>query len=249
MSSLGWGVVISEWLPLATATLLGCVHALEVDHMVAVSSFLAERPGLRSALGFGTRWGVGHGLAVFIVGGVLLATGLRWPERYDAWGEFLVGAMLIGIGVWAVARARKLHVHRPEEHGDHLHVHSHRAGERPHQHLHSHSHLKRVTRRHRHGPGLALVGAAHGLAGTSSAIALVPVTLIDRWWTGLAYLAAFGAGVTAGMVAFALLASAAFRHHRTGTVAYGRRAGVAVGLVAAGVGVWWVARALGPPGG
>ena len=73
--------------PLATAFLLGLAHAIEVDHMIAVTAFVSTRPTLRTAAGFGLRWGLGHSIAVFVAGGILLATGLRWPAGYDALGR------------------------------------------------------------------------------------------------------------------------------------------------------------------
>ena len=51
----------------------------------------------------------------------------------------------------------------------------------------------------------------HGLAGTTAAVALVPVTLLPGRALGLAYLACFGVGVTSGMATFALVAALAMR--------------------------------------
>jgi hypothetical protein len=223
--------------------MLGAIHALEVDHMIAVTSFLTERPGLRAAARFGARWGVGHAIAVFVLGGILLLSGIRWPERYDGFGELLVGVLLVGIGVWAILRARKLHVHRPEEHGDHLHLHAHSAGRRPHHHVHTGT--AGGAKPHRHGRALILVGLLHGLAGSSAAVALVPVTVIDRTSIGLAYLAAFGLGVIVAMVGFALAATAAFTHAASRSVELSRHAGVLVGILGILIGLWWLVRAVG----
>jgi nickel/cobalt exporter len=81
---------------------------------------------LVAAARFGARWGIGHSLAVWAAGVVLLVTGVRVPARFDTAGETVVGLMLLGLGAWALLSARKLHLHSAEEHGGHGHVH--RAG-------------------------------------------------------------------------------------------------------------------------
>jgi ABC-type nickel/cobalt efflux system permease component RcnA len=237
------GIALTEWLSLSTAIMLGAIHALEVDHMIAVTSFLTDRPGFRAAARFGARWGLGHAIAVLVFGGILLLSGIRWPERYDGFGELLVGILLVGIGVWAIVRARKLHFHRPEEHGDHLHLHAHSAGRHPHHHAHTAA--AGGAKPHHHGRTLVFVGLMHGLAGSSSVVALVPVTVIDRTGVGLAYLAAFGIGVIVAMIGFALAATAAFTHAASRSVEISRHAGVLVGVLGILVGLWWLVRAIG----
>ncbi len=127
-----------NWLVLGTACMLGALHALEIDHMLAVTTFVSRRPALRTAAGFGVRWGVGHSVAVLVAGAVLIATGVHLPERLDAAGEALVGLMLVALGTWALLSARKLHLHSAEEHGGHAHLHLHAASTSPHEHQHSH---------------------------------------------------------------------------------------------------------------
>ena len=237
-------------IALGTAFVLGALHALEVDHMVAVTAFVADRPALARAASFGARWGAGHGLAVLAAGGLLLATGLHWPERYDAWGEAAVGLMLIAVGLWAFRRARKLHVHSAEEHGGHGHLHVH-AGGAAHPHAHEHrSRESRVAGResntaHHHGRGITMVGLVHGLAGSSAAVALVPVTLVQRPLAGVLYLVTFGLGTIVAMGGFAAAAAGAMRGAGGRSVAWARRMGALSGLGAVAVGAWWAVRALG----
>lgn len=232
----------SDIVALGTAAMLGFLHALEVDHMVAVTTFVSRRPSLGSAGRFGLRWGLGHSVAVLLAGGLLLATGVRWPERYDAFGEGLVGLMLVGLGGWALAAARKLHLHPVEEHGGHAHLHLHDAASR--RHDHPHQDPVSAARPHEHG-GITLVGLLHGLAGTTGVVALVPVTMVDRVGIGLGYLTAFGVGVTTAMTLFALAAAAIMRRTNARSLLLGRRAVAAVGLAGIGVGLWWIASAAG----
>lgn len=199
---------------LATACMLGFLHALEVDHMLAVTTFVSRRPAIATAARFGARWGAGHSLAVLAAGGVLLALGVRWPARWDAAGETAVGAMLVTLGCWALLSARKLHLHSAEGHGH-------------------------------FDEGVTVVGFLHGLAGTSAAVALVPVTMLDHAGAGVGYLAAFGAGVTLAMTLFAMAAAAAMRRAAERSVTWGRRAAAAVGSAAVVTGVVWIVRASG----
>lgn len=109
---------MNQWLALGTALVLGFVHSLELDHMVAVTAFVSRRPARAAALGFGLRWGIGHSIAVLAAGGVLLALGIRWTGRLDVWAEAAVGAMLVAVGLGTLRATRNLHLHPPAEHGD-----------------------------------------------------------------------------------------------------------------------------------
>jgi len=239
---------------LGTAFLLGLAHAIEVDHMIAVTAFISTRPALRAAAGFGLRWGLGHSIAVLAAGGILLATGLRWPTSYDTLGEALVGVLLVAVGVWAMLRARKLHLHTPEGHGDHAHLHTHGGTSAAHAHGH-HEHPTHLPAHvpaghhhhdHDHGKrGITVVGLMHGLAGTSAVVALMPVTMMDRWVVGLGYLLAFGLGTILAMTAYALVAAAAFRRASEGSLRWGRAIGRFAGLGSIVVGGWWIWRAVG----
>lgn len=232
---------MTDVVTLLTAVVLGFIHALEVDHMLAVTAFVSRRPSSLVAARFGFRWGLGHSLAVLLAGGVILATGLGWSERYDRVGEALVGVMLMGIGVWAVRSTRNIHAHPPAEHGDHAHVHLHGQGAIG--HVHSHPAPQASGRPHRHG--MTLVGMMHGLAGTSAVVALVPVTMVDRIPVGVGYLIAFGVGVTSAMTLFALAAALAMRHAAERSVRLSRRLSRGVGTAAILIGVWWVWSAAG----
>lgn len=225
-------------LAFTTALIAGFLHALDVDHMVAVTTFVATRPTFATAIRFGAKWGIGHSLSVLLAGGILIATGLRWPAGWDTAGEVVVGALLVGVGLWAIRTTRKLHLHRAVEHGDHVHLHVHRAGEAHHHH----SHVPGQGAVHRHGPGV--VGFFHGLAGTTGAVALIPVTLApSRWWSFGALLA-FSAGVVLAMTLYAFVAAVAIRHTAVRSLAASRYLSQGMGGLGIGVGAWWIVRAL-----
>jgi hypothetical protein len=207
------------WALYFTALALGAGHALEVDHMVAVTAFVGGRPRLGAAVGFGVRWGVGHSLAVLVAGSALALSGVRIPSGAQDWAELGVGVMLVALGIWAGNAARRLHVHLPQEHGGHAHLHAHAAGSV--HHLHAH-------------------GEFHGLAGSAPVVALVPVTLMPSKPAAVLYLAMFGVGTIVGMAAYAALAAVA-----VGRVAASARLARAAAFATAGastiVGLWWIA--------
>jgi hypothetical protein len=223
---------------LLTAGMIGFLHALEIDHMLAVTAFVSRRPSIPLAARFGARWGIGHSIAMLASGGALLLLGVRWPERWDAFGEALVGAMLVGLGAWALVSARRMHLHSGREHG-HAHLHLHPGGT---GHTHAHAHGE-AARDHSH-EGIAAVGFLHGLAGTSAVVALVPVTLMTDLRAGFGYLAAFGIGVTLAMTLFAMLAALVMQRAHARSLALGRRAGAFVGVAGIVTGMFWIVRAL-----
>ena len=229
------------WAAISAAFALGAAHALEVDHMVAVSAFVGNRPRIAASIGYGLRWGLGHAAVVFLVGSALTLSGLRLPPSSDRWAEMGVGVILIALGLWAIRRAARLHVHAPgvaDGHtGAHVHLHVHDPTQHPHHH-HQHHHDRT---RHRHLS--TLIGAAHGLAGTGPIVALIPVAMIERPLVAVGYLAAFGVGTMLAMATYAALAAVAVgqatRSQRTA-----RLAATVTGVLSLVVGVWWVVRAI-----
>lgn len=179
------------FLSYATALFLGSLHALEADHMAAVTSFAVRKPGVRDAMRFGIRWSAGHGGAIVVLGGMLLLLGVNVPDSASHLLERLVGVVMIGLGVWTVRGARALHAH----------PHSHADGT-VHGHLHSHA----VHRSHEHGHAVTAVGLLHGLAGSGSAVALIPVVGFDSPVNGILYLLVFALGTVGAMALYGMLA-------------------------------------------
>jgi hypothetical protein len=221
----------ANWAAYAAAFTLGAAHALEVDHMVAVSAFVGGDPRLGPATAFGLRWGMGHAMAVLAAGGLLAWSGLTVPPHAQRWAEVGVGLALIGVGLWAWRNARKLHLHDPAGHGGHAHLHAH--GGPTHEHPHRHS---PPARRHVHLS--TLVGAVHGLSGSAPVVALIPVTLMPSFPSALAYLLAFGVGTTAGMGAYAALAALAVS--RAASLKLARTVALGTAAASMAVGVWWL---------
>src|ERR1700721_1356828 len=117
--------------------LLGMRHALEADHIAAVSSIAARRTGVRDIVKHGLTWGLGHTLTLFALAGAAILLGHAIHERLARPLETAVGIMLVGLGanvLWRLWRDR-VHFHR-HRHGDGtepIPVHSHVNKAVPHQ--------------------------------------------------------------------------------------------------------------------
>jgi len=215
---------------LAFGFVLGLRHALEVDHLAAVSTIVSQRRSVGSATLVGALWGVGHTVALFVMALVVIGLHAEIPPSVARALELVVAAMLIGLG---------LNLLRTLGRGGRLHIHAHSHDGR----LHVHPHVHPVDAAdHRHGPlrRPLLVGIVHGLAG-SGAVMLVVVAAIPSPALALAYVLVFGAGSIGGMVAMSallgmpiVLAAERFRHAEPIT-----RACAALGSVAVGVLIVW----------
>lgn len=205
----------------AAALVAGFVHALEADHMAAVTTFVSRRPRPLEAVRFGLRWGIGHSAAIVVAGSVLIALDLRLSDVLARGLEFGVGAMLLGLGAWLLWSV--------------LHERAHRAS----------TGLGTPAAPHAHGRGTLWVGLAHGLAGTAPLVAALSAQAAGSAWLATGYLLLFGVGTTLAMALYALAAGALFDQagHRVPVFAGVLRGATAVGSAA--VGVLWMVNAAG----
>ncbi|PAY04049.1 MULTISPECIES: urease accessory protein [Bradyrhizobium] len=179
---------------LSLGFLLGMQHALEPDHIAAVSSIAARRTHVGDIVKHGLTWGLGHTLTLFIFAGVAIVLGRAIPETVSQPIETAVGVMLVGLGAhvwWRLWR-------------DRVHFHSHSHGDTTHFHAHSHAGetLPHVSAAHSHAHGFRwrtlLVGLMHGMAG-SAALLVLTVSQAPSPAIGLGYVALFGVGSMIGM--------------------------------------------------
>ena len=172
---------------------LGIQHALDPDHLIAVSTIVSEQKNFKWASLIGAFWGLGHTTTLFIVGMIVIGLRVTIPPRLGSGLELLVALMLVILGVNVLRKsfgAERVHLHthshNPETH-THFHVH-----ENP-QQDHGHQHQFKAMRRP------FIVGMVHGLAG-SAALMLLVLSTIESPLGGLLYIVIFGLGSVGGML-------------------------------------------------
>lgn len=177
--------------------LLGLKHAVEADHLAAVSTIVAERKNILSSTIIGGFWGVGHTLSLFIVGSLVIFLKLQIPERVEARLEAIVGGMLVILGINALRKLR-------QKETIHLHTHDHKG--RRHIHIHAHDDQKKEETHHfmRFSPRAVIIGMVHGLAGSAGLMLLI-VPTISSPAVALSYILIFGLGSIGGMMLMSLL--------------------------------------------
>src|SRR5436190_15129304 len=208
-------------------SLLGMRHALEPDHLAAVSTLVTgERSSCKAAF-LGVCWGLGHTLTLVAVGTVLVILRAEMPARASDAFELSVALMLVGLGLRAIYLAARegaagpAHVHH---HGSRVHLH---PGTPAHIHIGTWTLARRPL----------LVGAIHGLAGSGALTTLVVATLPSTA-ARLTYMVVFGLGSTLAMAPLSRLPGWPLAHagsHR----ALGRGVSLAVGCVATALGLVW----------
>lgn len=223
--------------------LLGMKHALDVDHLAAVSTIVAgQRSRWRSAL-VGAYWGIGHSVSLLVAGGIIVYFDLRFGPLVSAAMESVVGLMLIVLGGRVLLRMR---------HGGTIHVHAHHHGKRRHVHPHihepgnghpggdvAHGGISGDSAGHAHGAFggrlSLLVGSIHGLAG-SAALTLMLLPSMQTRLGAIMYLVVFGIGSILGMALSTYLVSIPLSALKAGGKA-GRILAVCAGCLSLFVGI------------
>ncbi len=180
---------------------LGLLHALDADHIMAVSALASgahqdsrQNPGgwlIKRMMSFCCTWALGHSAVLFALATLLIFAKIELPAMVAHFAEKLIGVLLIGLGAWIFWNIR--------QHKLSLEVHSHDTI--------THVHLSNTGKPH-HTHQSVLVGATHGLAGSAPVLALIPVMeTTSTWigpWIGLGYVALFSLGVLSAMLVFGL---------------------------------------------
>lgn len=200
-------------------TLLGMRHALEPDHLAALSTLLTGERDVRRAAWLGVYWGIGHTLTLLVAGTLLVVLRADMPAMASDVLAFGVVLLLVGFGFRAI------------------YLSPGHASAGP-----THSHVRGATSSTPVGPWTlarrpVLVGAVHGLAGSGALTALVMAT-IPSMGARLIYLVLFGVGSTVGMAALSgLMGWPIARVGTHGAVA--RSVSLAVGCISIMLGLYW----------
>jgi predicted membrane channel-forming protein YqfA (hemolysin III family) len=223
MSSSALGIVLG--------ILVGLRHAFEPDHLTAVSTLVSDSHDSRTGALLGVLWGVGHTVALVVVGVILMIVGQTLPERAAIAFELGVAAMLLVLGVRAIAHAT-------------------RARRRAHalSHAHSFSYLKlssldrtpahsHLTARPRARWRPVIIGIIHGLAGSGALTAIVFARLPDAG-ARVVYMLLFGIGSIVGMAVASGVAGATL-HYVARSATTRHWAAVGCGVLSIVVGILW----------
>jgi len=180
--------------------LLGLEHALDLDHVLAVSTIVSENKSLVKSILTGAVWGLGHSATLFIAGILVLVFRLTIPTNIVFLFEFAVGVLLVILGISVIRSvvSNKVHMHR-HSHGkdSHIHVHSHKNTE-------SHRYLHKSFS----------VGLVQALVGSAMLMLLV-ISNIPSITQGITFILMFGTGTIIGMSAVGTLISLPFLFTKT----------------------------------
>ena len=224
------GGIKVEWAGLLSlAFALGLIHALDADHLVAVSALAGGRgQSLRRRLSFSLRWALGHGSSVLLLGSLVLLFGVVIPDKLSYLAEELVGIMLVGIGsILLISLLRKRNA---------LYMHSHDS-------LLVHVHVQRqsyLNPLHAHRHGTVLVGLIHGVAGFVPLLALLPLGQSQSPIVAMTSLVVFCIAVLVAMVVMGGFLGNVFNALQTFNKRFSDYLSFSLGLLSVGMGLWLV---------
>ena len=187
--------------------LIGMRHALEADHLAAVAAISTKEHSLRASIKHGAIWGLGHTTTLFLFGSLVIFMNTVISEQLADRLEFVVGIMLVLLGLDVLRRLIKerihYHSHKHEDADRHFHAHSHK-GEQEHvlsQHQHTHKKFPYRT---------LFIGFMHGLAG-SAALILLTLDTLESVPLSMVYILLFGVGSIAGMAMLSMVIAVPLR--------------------------------------
>ncbi|HEY3065471.1 MAG TPA: urease accessory protein UreH [Methylomirabilota bacterium] len=178
--------------------LLGVRHAADVDHIAAISAFVSQDRSLARSCLLGTFWGAGHTAALLGAGLATIGFKMTISPALGRAFETLVALVLILLGGHVVLRTMAMLALGEHAHGKappHVHIGGDVA--------HSHAGVFQSGRRP------FVIGVLHGMAG-SAALMLFVLATIPSPLAGVLYIAMFGLGSTAGMLALSGLIAVPF---------------------------------------
>ena len=226
---------------ISSALVLGFLHGLGADHLMAIAALSIGAAGQPAAvqrakaLAVAVRFAIGHALLLAAGAGALIVLGWSLPLVVERGGEILGGTLLVGFGAagaWGIWSGRiygHTHVHQHEP-AAHWHLHVGRKDHHP--AAAAHSHLPTIV-----GAAFAIssLRALTMLAPFGNSVEAAPLSTI------LVLVAVFGAGILLSMslfgVAFARFMSAA------AAARLGQAAGALMAIASIALGLFWIARA------
>ena len=210
----------------------GLKHALDADHIVAISTIVSEHKSFFRSTMVGASWGIGHTFTLLMVGLVVLTARVSIPVKLALSFEALVGVVLILLGVsvlWRFVKSR-MHVH-PHTHDQHKHIHTHTPDD-----VESHHHSIPLRKKS------IFVGMFHGMAG-SAALTLVILSTVESVAVGVIYILIFGSGTILGMLLVSGLIGLPFRFTANRFTNINKGIGLVAGVLSIALGAFIIVEA------
>lgn len=184
---------------------LGLMHALDADHVLAISTLNAKAVSSAQVMRFCLHWSLGHGAILLLSGAFLFAIGYNLPVSVQHVAESAVGVLLIVMGLYLLWTMHKDKlVISQHKHGDMQHTHWHKTGDvdaQGHAIKGAEKTLEKTSKSN-HAP--MLVGVLHGLAGSAPALAIIPALAKGDTLLAMTYVLIFSIGVSLSMMFFGL---------------------------------------------
>jgi ABC-type nickel/cobalt efflux system permease component RcnA len=189
---------------LVLGLLTGFRHSIEADHVAAISTIVTSDINCKGILRLsyiGILWGIGHTIALLVVGFIILILAINIPSEMTNVLEFIVGIMLIYLAITTITGLniskflRGIFVKNKGHNHPHIHIETNTI----HSHLYTHN-----NKNHHHEHKSIIVGVIHGLAG-SGALMLLILSTINSTEVGIMYIAIFGIGSIFSMTAISTI--------------------------------------------
>jgi len=191
--------VVATWV---FGFLNGVRHALEPDHVAAVSTLMASERSTASSVRYASFWGAGHATMLILFGGTLTILRAELSPTTNDLLELIVAVALVSLGARGVFQARSLGLLSstlppspapPSEcHAEKTTAPSSRCAST----MHTPPRAWRVAKLP------FFVGLIHGLAGSGALAALVASHFATAG-VALVFIAIYAAGAALGMAALA----------------------------------------------
>jgi len=200
---------------LGLGLIIGLFHAFDVDHVMAMATFVDQKSKLKPILYYAIKWGTGHGGVLLLLGASLFFLGIQLPEWFVHYAEITVGILLIYLGFRVFS---------------YLNRNKHESTEINNKRKNVLADLK-----HDHTP--LLIGMLHGVAGSASVLMILPDLMKTQFFI---HIALFSMGCLLGMFCFGLclgfMQSLLNRHNRNMADIFTR----CLGVSSIGLGTVWI---------
>ena len=196
-----FGPAATSFTLLSFGLLFGLQHALEADHVSAISTQIIKtripeksvRISLRLSFTkssiLGIIWGAGHTTTLVLMGVLVYFMAITIDEKIFDGLELTAATMIMILGATTIAnkkilRFRHRHPHKHSDGAIHFDVHDH------------------VNSDHHHNHKSYLIGTIHGLAGSGGLFVLMGITF-ESFEMIFSFIFLFGLGSIIGMVLMA----------------------------------------------